>query len=220
MSLSINDKYIIHRNSKDEDLKIQKIISKLLIDNKEYTKINDEINTYKEQLPFLTQQYSKSYYNFYIDNKNQEKRNFFITAWQNLNALQVKIYNSTNYINEKLIEINNLINLLNDEIDNKKKENKMLNDTLINIKNIQNGSVNMVYDYKNNYINLQIENVGLSLGIIYLTYLIIFVAFKEVDPYRKFVDKYKDNVVDLKNKLSFLKNYLQSQKVIGSNTKT
>ena len=81
----------------------------------------------------------------------------------------------------------------------------MLNDTLINIKNIQNGSVNMVYDYKNNYINLQIENVGLSLGIIYLTYLIIFGAFKEVDPYRKFVDKYKDNVVDLKNKLSFLK---------------
>jgi hypothetical protein len=220
MSLSINDKYIIHRNSKDEDLKIQKIISKLLIDNKEYTKINDEINTYKEQLPFLIQQYSKSYYNFYIDNKNQEKRNFFITSQQNLNELQVKIDNSKNYINEKLIEINKLINLLNNEIDNKKKENKMLNDTLINIKNIQNGSVNMVYDYKNNYINLQIENVGLSLGIIYLTYLIIFGAFKEVDPYRKFVDKYKDNVVDLKNKLSFLKNYLQSQKVIGSNTKT
>jgi hypothetical protein len=56
----------------------------------------------------------------------------------------------------------------------------------------------MVYDYKNNYINLQIENIGLTLGIIFLTYLIIFAAFSETNPIQNFIDKYSKNIPELK----------------------
>ena len=69
----------------------------------------------------------------------------------------------------------------------------------------------MVYDYKNNYINLQIENIGLTLGIIFLTYLIIFAAFSETNPIQNFIDKYSKNIPELKENLGALTEYLNKK---------
>jgi len=205
---SINSKYLSYKKDKTNDSNVEKIILKLSNENDEYLKINEQIDVYKEQLPYIIQQFRTSYYEYTSDKYNQEKINFYTNSLGILLNFNSKIDETQIYITTKLNEINELLYLLNKEIKIKKNDNKKLNDILLKLKNIQNGSVDMVYDYKNNYINLQIENIGLTLGIIFLTYLIIFGAFKETNPIQKFIDKYSQNIPELKEKLGALTEYL------------
>ena len=127
-----------------------------------------QINTLKEKLPPILDDFKK-YYVFYNKNPEyDEYQQMFENIKGNLQKINSKLFMTSNNIDKGIEVINNKLQKINALIKKEKIKNSMLKRRLGIIENKYNGSDELISDYKEIYNLYYLNNFALFYGVIVL----------------------------------------------------
>lgn len=129
-------------------------------------KFNEKLRELHSKLPFILEDFKKSYILYNKDTEYNEYQQIFETSKKNLESLnselfmvENKIHTDTDKLNKKLIELN--IKIMEEKIENSILKKKLgIAEVGVNSTDI------MINNYKQNYDLLYLRNCGLLLTII------------------------------------------------------
>jgi len=127
-----------------------------------------QINTLKEKLPAILDDFKK-YYIFY--NKNPEYNEYqqmFESIKGNLQNINSELFMTTNNIEKGTEDINSKLQTINDLIRKEKIKNRKLKRQLGIVEKKYNGSDELISDYKEMYNLDYLNNFALLMGIVIL----------------------------------------------------
>jgi hypothetical protein len=136
-----------------------------------------KIITFKEKLPAILDDFIKYYILFNKNLKNNEYQYLFEIIKGNLQNLKSELSVVTDNIQNNIKKINTKLQDINDLIIKEKNENKKLKKTLGIIEKTNNGSDELIIEYKEMYNLNYLSNFSLFCGIILLG-VIISLKFK------------------------------------------
>ena len=140
----------------------------LMDDLKNSKNFLSQINTLKEKLPSILDDFKK-YYVFY--NKNPEYNEYqqmFENIKSNLQNMNSELFMTSNNIEKDTENINNRLQKINALIAKEKVKNKQLKKKLGYIEKQYNGSDELISDYKEIYNLDYLTNFALFFGVILL----------------------------------------------------
>ena len=140
----------------------------LMDDLKNSKNFLSQINTLKEKLPSILDDFKK-YYVFY--NKNPEYNEYqqmFENIKSNLQNMNSELFMTSNNIEKDTENINNRLQKINALISKEKVKNKQLKKKLGYIEKQYNGSDELISDYKDIYNLDYLTNFALFFGVILL----------------------------------------------------
>ena len=140
----------------------------LMDDLKNSKNFLSQINTLKEKLPSILDDFKK-YYVFY--NKNPEYNEYqqmFENIKSNLQSINSELFMTSNNIEKDTENINNRLQKINALIAKEKIKNKQLKKKLGYIEKQYNGSDELISDYKDIYNLDYLTNFALFFGVILL----------------------------------------------------
>ena len=140
----------------------------LMDDLKNSKNFLSQINTLKEKLPSILDDFKK-YYVFY--NKNPEYNEYqqmFENIKSNLQNMNSELFMTSNNIEKDTENINNRLQKINALIAKEKVKNKQLKKKLGYIEKQYNGSDELISDYKDIYNLDYLTNFALFFGVILL----------------------------------------------------
>lgn len=140
----------------------------LMDDLKNSKNFLSQINTLKEKLPSILDDFKK-YYVFY--NKNPEYNEYqqmFENIKSNLQNMNSELFMTSNNIEKDTENINNRLQKINALIAKEKIKNKQLKKKLGYIEKQYNGSDELISDYKDIYNLDYLTNFALFFGVILL----------------------------------------------------
>jgi len=127
-----------------------------------------QINTLKEKLPSILDDFKK-YYIFY--NKNPEYNEYqqmFESIKGNLQTINSELFMTTNNIEKGVEDINSKLQIINNLISKEKAKNTKLKRQLGIVDKKYNGSDELISDYKEMYNLDYLKNFALFVGILVL----------------------------------------------------
>jgi len=130
------------------------------------TVFSTKVQTLQDKLPAILDDFKK-YYVFY--NKNPEfaeYQNTFSNIKGNLETTNSDLFTITNDVNKNTDDINKKLELLNILITKERMKNRRLKRRLGRVENENNGSDEMISNYKEMYEVAYLRNWALFLGII------------------------------------------------------
>lgn len=129
-------------------------------------KITEDLKTLREQLPSILDDYEK-YYVFYNRNPEYDEYNrMFENINSNIETTKSKLNMITNDIDKKTETLNKLLNEHDKQIQIEKQKNNILKRKLGIIEHTNNGSNEMISNYKDMYNYEYNTNWGLFISII------------------------------------------------------
>lgn len=136
----------------------------------------EQLNTLKQQLPHILDDFEKYYVFYNMNPANNEYQTMFENIKKNLNSINSKTFmisnnveSETNNINQKLISLNSLIQY-------EKESNNKLKSNIDSIEEEKNSTNLMINNYKEMYDVGYLKNWALFLSIIVAGYAIFKIS--------------------------------------------
>ena len=127
---------------------------------------SEQLETLKQQLPAILDDYNKYYVLYNTNPDYNEYQQSFTKIQGNLNQLNSQLFTLSNDVQSSTNNINKTLFALNDLITDEKTENGSLQKQLKNIQSDNFATSEMIINYKQIYSEGYLRNWGLLLSII------------------------------------------------------
>ena len=149
------------------------------------TTLQPETQKYSNTITNLSQQFFsiltdfKKYYVFYNKNPEvDEYANFYLNSKTQLQNVNKQLFETTNSIENDIINLNTLVNKYNLKLIDEKELNHELVKIIGGLKNTKMGALIMLSDSKKSYIQQYYQNMEIGGGIVLLIVL-LFTLFRK-----------------------------------------
>ena len=131
------------------------------------TTFSQKLDSLKQQLPPILDDYNKYYVLYNTNPDYNEYQQSFASIQGNLNQLNSQLFTLSNEVQTSTNDINQILFELNTLISYEKKRNSYLNRQLKNIQSDNYATNEMIINYKEMYSEGYLRNWGLLLSIIF-----------------------------------------------------
>lgn len=155
-------------------------ISEDNINSKEFEnpeQLKEKLNQLHSKLPFILEEFQKSYILYNKDTENNEYQQIFETSKNNLEGLNSELFMVENKIHTDIDKLNKKLIELNIKITEDKIENTILKKKLGLVEVGINSTDVMIHNYKENFDLLYLRNCGMLFAII-VAWGIMTIVFK------------------------------------------
>lgn len=139
----------------------------------EIQKDRNKIEELQGQLIPVLEQFQKAYVNYYESPQNEEYERTFQHAIQYMQGLNTKLFSIQNTVLQNTKILNQQMMEMNEMIEKEKKQNDYLNKKYDNTNSKQQGSIEMVDEFKEIYNENYQYNATLFLGLLISIYITV-----------------------------------------------
>jgi esterase/lipase len=157
----------------------------LIEDNYNYnfknaSQFTDQLNSLKQQLPAVLDDFEKYYVFYNMNSSNTEYQNMFENIKNNLNSINSKSFVISNDVDKSINDVNTKLSSLNLLIEQEKKTNKELEAKMAIIKQKGNSADIRISNFKQMYDIGYLKNWALFLSILIAGYAISKVSNNKI----------------------------------------
>ena len=163
------------------DPKLKPFIEDLLNNKNNYDQNNEKLSQLIDTFFSILDDFMK-YYVFYNKNPDYEEySNLYYEKKNQIQQINTELFKLKNSIENETQKINNNVFIINEELEKQKIKNKKLKEMLKNIKKVNNGSDELIDDYKEIYKLNYIYNIAMFLGIVISGGILISITRKPIN---------------------------------------
>ena len=137
-----------------------------------------KLTAYSAQMPFILDDYIKSYVNYSMNSDNNEAINAYNAGKSHVQTIKSNVFSTTNEIQSDIDKLYNEIEILDAKIEIEKAKNKKLNEMYTKLLNSGDGSSGLISDYTDLYKIQYITNISIIIGMFIILGL-LFSIFKK-----------------------------------------
>jgi len=136
------------------------------------------LQSLKQQMPPVLDDFAKYYVFYHNTPGDTEYQQMYNNIKNNINTINSQLFTLSNSVESNTNTINDNLHNIDKQIQNLKSQNNKLNKKLNGVKEINNSSDELIYNYKQLYDSGYLRNWGLGLSI-FVSFTALYLVFKQ-----------------------------------------